>query len=73
MLYLMMRLKRYKGCIKTIRNSCLFELYMIYKTRRDKYNNNEVMIDLYDEVLNILSGNYQDIKDNSLYISIYFI
>lgn len=42
------------------------------KTRRNKYNNNEVMIDLYDEVLNILSGNYQDIKDNSLYISILF-
>lgn len=30
------------------------------------------MMDLYDEVLNILSGNYQDIKDNSLYISILF-
>lgn len=42
------------------------------KAKKKQYNDNQVMIDLYNEVLEMLRGDYQEIKDNSLCISILF-
>ena len=51
----------------------LIDRYILEEAdRRKQYNDNQVMIDLYEEVLKILKGDYQEIKDNSLCISILF-
>ncbi len=51
----------------------LIDRYILEEAdRRKQYNDNLVMIDLYEEVLKILKGDYQEIKDNSLCISILF-
>lgn len=51
----------------------LIDRYILEEAdRRKQYNDNQVMIDLYNEVLKILKGDYQEIKDNSLCISILF-
>ena len=51
----------------------LIDRYILEEAdRRRQYNDNQVMIDLYEEVLKILKGDYQEIKDNSLCISILF-